>query len=413
MEELINKIQKSHKNILIEGDIASGKTANIMFPIVKKIIEEKKDLFILDPKEEYIRYLKKDLNDKNYNIEIINLRDCKKSKGWNPFEQAYKKFKDGNREDAIEEISNIFKVLIPIEPGSDPFWTSSAIELLTGLTIIIFEKGKENEINLLSINELLELTNESTYDSTYLRDYLRQNKNSLAQKYLSLIVNSPKDTFASIITVAKQSFRVYASRESLNMLTSKTTFEIYDNTSKPSAIFLITKDESKSYLNNLSLLFIEQLFNELLNSKRNRQFNLILDNFDILDKTKDFMPLLSSCISRNIKTYIITREMKRIIEQYDSYISKVCDIVSVNGVVKYKNSEEEEKYDKDFKQVRIPDIEPDYPDLIPNIIKTFDLKQTLTEEATTEITEIITKMSEEIDKNKLEQIKPEFEQFKI
>lgn len=53
-KEMLERVLKAHKNLIVEGDIASGKSANVLFPIVENAIEKKESLFILDSKEEYI-----------------------------------------------------------------------------------------------------------------------------------------------------------------------------------------------------------------------------------------------------------------------------------------------------------------------------------------------------------------------
>lgn len=53
-KEISNRIVKSKKSLIINGDIASGKTKNVCFPIVDELIENAESLFILDSKEEYI-----------------------------------------------------------------------------------------------------------------------------------------------------------------------------------------------------------------------------------------------------------------------------------------------------------------------------------------------------------------------
>lgn len=43
-KEIIDKIYNSNKNLIVNGDISSGKTTNVMFPLVEEMIENSESL---------------------------------------------------------------------------------------------------------------------------------------------------------------------------------------------------------------------------------------------------------------------------------------------------------------------------------------------------------------------------------
>ena len=49
-KEFEEKIKNSKKNLFVYGDMASGKTKHVMFPIVDMLIREHQNLFLLDTK---------------------------------------------------------------------------------------------------------------------------------------------------------------------------------------------------------------------------------------------------------------------------------------------------------------------------------------------------------------------------
>ena len=58
-KEMLEEIINSKKNLIVDGDTLSGKTTNVLFPLVDEMIKRKESIFILDSKEEYINeYLK-------------------------------------------------------------------------------------------------------------------------------------------------------------------------------------------------------------------------------------------------------------------------------------------------------------------------------------------------------------------
>ena len=107
-KEIIDKIYNSNKNLIVNGDISSGKTTNVMFPLVEEVIENSESLFIIDSKEEYLNKYYENLKENNYNIIILNLRDMVKSEGWNPLEYPYKLYKNGNVDESLDYINNVY-----------------------------------------------------------------------------------------------------------------------------------------------------------------------------------------------------------------------------------------------------------------------------------------------------------------
>ena len=86
---MIDKIYNFNRNLIVDGKLSAGKTTNVMFPLVEKMIDNSESLFILDSKEEYLNKYYNTLKSNNYNVITINLRNMDKSEGWNPLEYPY------------------------------------------------------------------------------------------------------------------------------------------------------------------------------------------------------------------------------------------------------------------------------------------------------------------------------------
>ena len=314
--EILEKVLNAHKNLIVTGDIASGKTTNILFPIVDNAINNKESLFILDSREEYINKYYDKLKENNYNIVILNLRDMDKSEGWNPLEYPYNLFKNGNEDKAQDYLEKIGKTIFYENTNSDPFWSTTASDFFTGITLGLFEDGKEDEVNLNSVNGMFNGVDKRFGATDYITEYFTA-KGVTSKPYIfaSTTFLAPKETKGSILSVARQKLRLYVSREKLSYLMNKTTFNFEDVASKPTAIILIARDENRS-LNTLSAMFIEQLYAILLERKAKVKFNFVLDNFDIIEKCNDLVDILGSCLSRNIKVYLATRSLEKLLDEY-------------------------------------------------------------------------------------------------
>lgn len=374
--EILEKVLNAHKNLIVTGDVASGKTTNILFPIVDNAINKKESLFILDSREEYINKYYNTLKEKNYNIVILNLRDMDKSDGWNPLEYPYNLYKNGNVDKAQEYLEKIGKIIFYENSSIDPFWSSTASDFFTGVTLALFEDGKKEEVNFNSVNNMFNGIDKKFGLSDYITTYFKS-KDVTSKPYIfaSTTFLAPKETKGSILSVARQKLRLYVSREKLSYLMNKTTFDFEDVASKPTAIILIARDENKT-LNTLAAIFIEQLYAILLDKKAKVKFNFVLDNFDIIEKCNDLVDILGSCLSRNIKVYLATRSLEKISDEYGSYMLKLCDLVSIgNNDIKLVINSAEELTEKEFKSVLINNTQIDYPTLNTLKINLFDIEK--------------------------------------
>lgn len=375
-KEMLAKVLNSKKNLIVTGDISSGKTTSVLFPLVEEMINRKESLMLLDSKEEYINKYYKTLKDNGYNVVILNLRDLDKSEGWNPIEYAYSLYKKGHTDKAIDYLEKIAKTIFYEDSSVDPFWSFAASDFFTGVALGLFEDGKEEEINLNSINAMFSGSNEKLASTDYLSNYFKlKNPNSLSYICALTTILSPNETKGSILAVASQKLKTYVSREKLTMLMSKTTFDFEDVVNKPTAIFFIAKDESK-YLNTLAAMFIEQLFSILIDMKSSNKFNFILDNFDIIERINEFTNMLGSGLSRKIKFAISTRSLEDLLAKYGSYITKLSNqIYTTKSDIKMIIDGEEVCLENECEETLIEQNEVVYPKLELRQVKTFNLKE--------------------------------------
>ena len=79
-----------------------------------------------------------------------------------PFRQIWQRDKTINKDKAIEMLENIgYYLLHDSNDNSDIFWENTAIEYFVGLVLYLFDKAKEDEINLNSVVSLSEQINNS------------------------------------------------------------------------------------------------------------------------------------------------------------------------------------------------------------------------------------------------------------
>ena len=397
------KIKNIDSNIIINGDIQSGKTTNIIFNSVESIIDKNESLLVVDAKEEYLNNYFGTLKDKGYNIIILNLRDLDKSVGWNPLEYPYLLYKTGNKDKAIEQLQNIGNILFKEEKDVDPFWSNASRDFFTGVSLGLFEDGANDEINFNSINSMFNGIDTRYGADDYITHYFKlKNTSSSLYNFASSTFLAPKETKGSILSVARQKLRMLVTREKLSILLSKTTFDFEKIANTKTALFIINKDENKS-INLIANLLIEQIYNYLFEIKEKNKFNFILDNFDSLDNFTDLPNMIGAAISRNMRFIIGTRYKEKILSMYSDYISRLA----INIDVKYNNVEIIEKGEKilyyyEPKKVDIESSVITYPILNNTQINTFDIIDYVKNKK-------VEHLIERIDNNEIKGISSEYE----
>lgn len=308
------------KNLIISGSTNTGKTTNIIFPMVTKMINNKESFIVLDANLEYLNNYYNELKKEDYNTIILNLKDLTKSEGWNPLEYSYNLYKKGNEREAIKYLHDQAEIMFYEGEKVDPFWQEMATNYYQGVVLGLFEDAKEDEVNLNSINLMTTTGEEKLDDTTLIKKYFAlKDQNSASVKYASFVTNAPAVTKGGILSVFKQKLRLYVSLDSLSSLLNKTTFSYNDILTKKTAIFIITNKET-STKNNIASMLIKELFRVLTSSNITSKFNFILDNIDILDKIFGLDTMLES--SKNIRFIIATRYYDDLIKKYGSAILK-------------------------------------------------------------------------------------------
>ncbi len=391
LKEKLIEVYQSNKNLIVDGTLSSGKTTNILFPIVDKMINNNESIVVIDSKEEYINYYYEKLKEKNYNIVILNLRDLNKGHGWNPLKYSYDLYRKGEISKATEYLNKLANTIFYVDKNEDPFWPQTASNYFVGIVLGLFGTALMEEINFSSINTFLSTGEErSGLNSTYSKDYFSsQDVNSLAYINASATVFAPQDTKASILSVCKQRLNAYMLNENVIRLQSKTTFNYDDIITKPSAIFVIAKDEDTS-LNGIASAFIEHLYQFVLDHKSSIKFNFVLDNIDVVEQLNNVRTMLSSAPYRGVKFLIGTRSLEGLYDKYGKYLSSLSNLISIHGsTVDMILNDIKETFDVTFEHIPIKTANIEFPTIGTMDIKTFDLKGYVIKKKELRIDEII------------------------
>lgn len=293
------------KNILIDGRAYS---------LIDEIISKNESMLINDPNLNYYNYYALSLKEKGYKTYLINIDEPKYSDGFNPFILPYKYYKK-DKDKAIYEVKKITDMLLLKVKNDDTYWNTSASLLLTSIIIRLFEEAKEEEINFRSIYEALNLI---SLNDKHLIGYLKES--DTAKRIGATVFNLPKDTMNSILSVCFNAISYYNNYDSLVKMLSYTSFETIDKT----VIFMKSSYDTKKN----SILNI--LINQIYEVTKNKNYNIILDNFDVLSYNDYFTDMFNSSLDFDIRFILKVKNLDRIKDLYDYEVVQGKDIKVIN-----------------------------------------------------------------------------------
>ena len=305
-------VDNANLHTLVIGATGSGKTAGIINPTMKHLIKAKESIVITDPKGEIYEDNYKLLKDAGYQIIVLNFREPQKGSCWNPYDLPYKYQQEGNYDKANELLNDLSTNIVVDGQGQDPFWQNAAADYLTGLGLALFNDAPLDEININSINLMINQGEERYGASTYMKEYFKmQDPNSPVAINLAGTVTTADETKAGIMTVLQQKVKTLAVTRNLSEMLSKNDFDMASIGEKPTALFLIVQDEKTTY-HSLATIFIKQCYECLISTAYKHggalpvRTNFLLDEFANMPKIKDISTMVTAARSRHIRfTFII------------------------------------------------------------------------------------------------------------
>ena len=305
-------IDDSNMHSLVIGATGSGKTAGVINPTMKMLMKGRESMVITDPKGEIYEDNYKLLKDLGYQIIVLNFREPQKGSCWNPYDLPYKFQKEGNFDKANELLNDLSTNIVVDGQGQDPFWQNAAADYLTGLGLALFQDAPLDEININSINLMINQGEERFGASTFMKEYFKmQDPTSPIAINLAGTVTTADETKAGIMTVLQQKVKTLAVTRNLSEMLSKNDFDMSSIGEKPTALFMIIQDEKTTY-HSLATIFIKQCYECLISTAYKHggalpvRTNFLLDEFANMPKIKDISTMVTAARSRHIRfTFII------------------------------------------------------------------------------------------------------------
>ena len=288
-------------------------------------------MVILDPKGEILRDTGYLLEQKGYQVRVLDLIEMHRSHCYNPF--VYLR----NDNDVQRLVTNLFKSTTPKgSQSSDPFWDTSAQMLLLALMFYLKYEAPENEQNFAMVMEMLRAGDVDEEDNApsaldgLFGDLRRTEPGHIALKYYDAYHSGAAKTLKSIqITLASRLEKF--NLESVAGLTITDELQMEKLGEEKTALFAIIPDNDtevadKRYGGSLPV-----------------PVQFLMDEFANVSLPDDFDKILSVMRSRGVSVSIILQnlaQLKALFEkQWESIVGNADEFVYLGG-----NEKETHKY---------------------------------------------------------------------
>ena len=323
-------VDDSDYHNLVIGSTGSGKTENLVFPMVNVLAKKGESMIITDPKGEIYSKTAKNLEERGYKIIILNFRDPNKGNAWNPLSLPYQYYKEGNYDKATELLDDVaLNILYDPSSKSDPFWEKGSADYFSGLALGLFQDAPESEVNLNSINYMSTIGEERYATSNFIKEYFNlKGADSNAYMFANTVINAPSDTKGGLLSTFRQKIRLFSTRENLSEMLSYSDFDMRDIGKEKTAVFMIIHDEKKTY-HTLMTIFIKQCYETLIDvaqkngGKLQYRTNFILDEFANMPPLKDVDSMVSAARSRDIRFTFIIQNFAQLNDVYGEEVAQV------------------------------------------------------------------------------------------
>lgn len=336
---LDGKKHRRNLNILVCGGSGAGKTRFFCKP---NAMQCNTSFVILDPKGEIVRDIGGLLENKGYEVRVLDLINMHRSHCYNPF--VYLR----NDNDVQRLVTNLFKATTPKGSQSqDPFWDTAASMLLLALVFYLKYEAPPDERNFPMVMELLRAGEVREDDDSYvspldeLFDRLEMvNPEHIALKYYRDYHSGSAKTLKSIqITLAARLEKF--NLESLAGLTATDELDLPSLGEKKVALFALISDNDTSFNFLVSILYT-QLFQQLFYLADHKyggslpvHCHFIMDEFANVSLPDDFDKILSVMRSRGVSVSIILQnltQLKALFEkQWESIVGNCDELLYLGG----------------------------------------------------------------------------------
>ena len=326
-----------NNNDLIIGPSGAGKTRGYVIP---NILQANESMIIADTKGDLANAFTEYLEDKGYEVYVMDFTDTLNSCGYDPLDNIrYDPVRGKYNE---QDILKLVKCIAPDLDTREPFWDEQGRTLLTTIVSYVLETLRPEDRNLVSVQKLFSVWNKKNAEIMF-NEVARKNPDSFAlSKYNMIKKNFDADKMvASIEAFTAQALDIFSFEGARQMITNPRKVDIKAMGRKKTALFLNISDTDRSMDKLVNIFYtqtLQMLCEEALKSPGCRlpvPVRFIMDDFATNACIPDFDKIISVIRSREIYVSLILQSISQLESLYGqgkaNTIINNCDVMLYLG----------------------------------------------------------------------------------
>lgn len=300
----------SFRNLALIAPTGSGKTSRFIVP---NVLKADGSIVVTDPSGEIFRLTSGHLNDRGYRIQVLQPNDVVKSVRFNPL--AFWSTTQQLRQLAVILAGSAST------PQSEPFWTSSATNVLFFSLAAIKAVEDRRFVNLANLRWLLNhLDSESKAIDAFMAHHLNGAASPSSPIYAEYQAFRSMDgrVRSNILATARASIDLWSDPE-VCQVTSENTLDLASLRRAPTAIYLILPEHQVGYFGVLANLFYSTCFAHCLESGLSREdlpVYFLMDEFGNLGHITDAAMILTTLRKRKSSVSLVLQEASQLRATY-------------------------------------------------------------------------------------------------
>lgn len=306
-----------NNNDLIIGGPGSGKTGGYIF---QALANPSGSMVVSDTKGLLCRIFRKELEEKGYEVQVLDFIHPENSVAYNPLSCV--RIKKGGKI-CDRDIKKIASTLMPVLDSRDPFWEKAATRYISMLISYVFEALPAAERTMVSV---VELHRECLQNGALqlIAEFAEDNTDSFTSKKYKELEKSVKaeKMWYSIMEFANEALDPFDYEEFYPIFNDPMGISLKGLGRKKTVLFLNSSDNDPSF-HVLCDIFHTQLLQCLIeeaddneNGRLNVPVRIILDDFAASSKIEHFDNIISIIRSRDIYVSVIVQSLSQLTSKY-------------------------------------------------------------------------------------------------
>ena len=326
-------VDGSDTSTIVVSSPGAGKTRRVIAPYILSVTYALQSFIVHDPKGEIYLFFKSLLERLRYRIRILNLRDPRTGDRLNPLQEAAMLWRKGEKGRAMEIVyGRAVTLYAPLEDANDKFWSISAINLFKCYFAIAATIYEPEHVTFATIYRLHIEGLRKVGSTTAMNIYLEAHKKERFYEWGIPAVGAPNDTRNSIYSIFTNGLVPVMMNEDVADMTTSSTFDVDElvDSDVPTALFIITRDESPATYSTIVSSFVDMIYTKLIDLAQTKYSNVlpqtvhfVLEEFGNIAKLENINDMMSAARSRNIRMLICVQSLCQLYMTYTKELAHV------------------------------------------------------------------------------------------